>query len=88
MPPWAAAIVPDSKSSDDAVPPNGISMCVWASMPPGITYWPVASMTVSAVPSAVPGAVSATILPLSIHRSAANVSLAVTQVPFLMSVRI
>ena len=29
------------------VPPNGISMCVCASMPPGITYLPVASMTVS-----------------------------------------
>ena len=32
------------------MPPNGSSMCVWASMPPGITYLPVASMTVSTSP--------------------------------------
>ena len=27
------------------MPPNGISMWVWPSMPPGMTYLPVASMT-------------------------------------------
>jgi len=37
VPPNAAAIVPDSKSSADVVPPNGMSRWVWQSMPPGIT---------------------------------------------------
>ena len=88
VPPCAAATVPVSKSSDAVVPPNGSSMCVWQSMPPGITYWPFASIVSSAVPGTVPGAASAAILPLSIQTSAANVSLAVTTVPFLISVRI
>ncbi len=48
VPPNAAARVPVSKSSVDVVPPNGMSRCVWASMPPGITYMPVASITLSA----------------------------------------
>ncbi len=51
VPPCAAALVPVSKVSTENVPPNGISMCVCASMPPGITYFPVASMITSA-PSA------------------------------------
>ncbi len=42
VPPNAAARVPVSKSSDAKVPPNGSSMCVCTSMPPGITYLPVA----------------------------------------------
>ena len=37
VPPNAAATVPVSKSSDEVVPPNGMSRCVWTSMPPGIT---------------------------------------------------
>jgi hypothetical protein len=37
VPPWAAAIVPVAKSSDAVVPPNGSSMWVWASTPPGKT---------------------------------------------------
>ena len=45
VPPNAAARVPVSKSSLDVVPPKGMSRCVWASMPPGITYMPVASIT-------------------------------------------
>ena len=49
VPPCAAAIVPDSKSSADVVPPNGMSRCVWTSMPPGKHVLPVASMTRSAV---------------------------------------
>ena len=58
VPPQAAARVPVSKVSEAAVPPNGSSMWVWASMPPGMTYLPVASMTVStdaarSVPSSV-----------------------------------
>ena len=48
VPPNAAAMVPDSKSSAEVVPPNGMSMWVWTSMPPGRTYLPLASMTLSA----------------------------------------
>src|SRR5487761_919069 len=48
VPPQAAARVPVSNVSAENVPPNGISMCVCASMPPGSTYLPVASMTRSA----------------------------------------
>ena len=48
VPPNAAARVPVSKVSDDSVPPNGISMWVWGSTPPGSTRRPVASMTRSA----------------------------------------
>ena len=58
-PPHAAAMVPVSNVSEAAVPPNGSSMWVCASMPPGITYLPVASIVRSAVtprPAAWPGA--------------------------------
>ena len=48
VPPQAAARVPVSKVSEANVPPNGISMCVCTSIPPGSTYLPVASMTWSA----------------------------------------
>ena len=48
VPPQAAARVPVSNVSTEKVPPNGISMCVCASIPPGSTYFPVASMTRSA----------------------------------------
>ena len=48
VPPHAAARVPVSNVSADMVPPKGISMWVWASMPPGTTYFPVASTTRSA----------------------------------------
>ena len=48
VPPNAAAIVPVSKSSVDVVPPNGMSRWVWTSMPPGMTYWPDASIVRSA----------------------------------------
>ena len=49
VPPHAAARVPVSNVSAATVPPNGISMWVWPSTPPGMTYLPVASITVSAV---------------------------------------
>ena len=68
VPPQAAARVPVSKVSEARVPPNGISMCVCASMPPGITYLPVASMTCRRSPSrsapstVEPGASSAAIV--------------------------
>ena len=48
VPPWAAAIVPDSKSSEEVVPPKGMSRCVCTSIPPGMTSFPEASTTVSA----------------------------------------
>ena len=48
VPPWAAAMVPLSKSSAEVVPPNGMSRWVCTSMPPGITSLPEASMVVSA----------------------------------------
>ena len=47
VPPQAAAVVPVSKVSLALVPPKGSSMWVWASMPPGMTYFPAASITVS-----------------------------------------
>ena len=51
MPPQAAARVPVSKSSAEKVPPNGISRWVCTSMPPGMTYLPVASIDRSARPN-------------------------------------
>ena len=47
VPPHAAALVPVSKVSEATVPPNGISMWVCASTPPGITYLSVASKAAS-----------------------------------------
>ena len=48
VPPNAAATVPDVKSSQVVVPPKNISMCVCGSIAPGITYLPLASITLSA----------------------------------------
>ena len=48
VPPYAAARVPVSKVSEVTVPPKGISMWVWGSIPPGTTSRPEASITVSA----------------------------------------
>ncbi len=68
VPPHAAARVPVSNVSMASVPPNGSSKWVWASIPPGITYLPVASMTVStdaatSVPrSSEPGCSTATMV--------------------------
>ena len=50
VPPCAAASVPDSKSSMELVPPNGISRCVCASMPPGMMYFPAASIVAIGLP--------------------------------------
>ncbi len=92
VPPHAAARVPVSKVSDAAVPPNGSSMWVCASTPPGITYLPVASMTRSTVlarslPSSTePGASTPTMVSPSIRTSAALRPVAVTTVPPVMSV--
>jgi hypothetical protein len=51
VPPIAAARVPVSKVSLASVPPNGNCMWVCASIPPGMTYLPVASM-ISVLPPA------------------------------------
>ena len=51
VPPNAAETVPDVKSSQVVVPPKNISMCVCGSIAPGITSFPAASMTLSAVTS-------------------------------------
>ena len=48
VPPNAAAVWPDSKSSAVTVPPNGMSRCVCGSTQPGSTYLPDASITRSA----------------------------------------
>src|SRR6185437_5188359 len=102
VPPCAAAFVPVANVSTENVPPNGISMCVCASMPPGITYFPVASMTMSApVSVASAAAVTAAYVAVSVassrastaaifspttSTSAGSVPSAVTTVPPLISV--
>ena len=92
VPPQAAARVPVSKVSIAAVPPKGSSMWVWASIPPGITYFPVASMTVStdaatSVPrSCDPGCSTAAIVSPSMRTSACDRPVAETTVPPVMSV--
>src|SRR5262245_28754849 len=90
VPPCAAATVPVSKSSAEVVPPKGMSRWVCASMPPGRTYLPAASITTSAAGtvSRSEAWVSATILSPSIQTSAPKVSDAVTTVPFLIRVRL
>src|SRR2546428_2806100 len=85
VPPNAAARVPVSKSSDDFDPPNGMSMCVCASIPPGRTYFPVASIVLSAAMSSDKPIVE--IFSSSTRTSPLYLSVAVTTVPFLISVR-
>src|SRR5579859_6652476 len=90
VPPQAAARVPVSKVSAENVPPNGISMCVCASIPPGSTYFPVASMTWSAAgPASAPAtalASTAAIFSPATSTSASSVPDAVTTVPPLIRV--
>jgi hypothetical protein len=92
VPPCAAARVPVSKVSIAAVPPNGSSIWVCASMPPGITYLPVASITRStdaatSVPSRLlPGSSTARIVSPSTRMSAAARPVALTTVPPVMRV--
>lgn len=91
VPPQAAARVPVSKVSEAKVPPNGSSMCVWASTPPGMTYLFVASMMRSAVQgseTADPCAASAAMRPSSISTSAWISSDAVMTSPPRMRVRV
>src|SRR5215470_3418005 len=84
VPPQAAARVPVSKSSAENVPPNGMSRWVCTSMPPGMTYLPVASIDWSARPAKDPvcagSSKAATVWP-STSTSAANAPLAVTTMP-------
>lgn len=91
VPPQAAARVPVSKVSEAAVPPNGSSMWVCTSTPPGMTYSPVASSSRSAVQLAateLPVAASATTCSPSISTSAMVSSAAVTTSPLRMTVRV
>src|SRR5215217_9021382 len=89
VPPHAAARVPVSKVSEAAVPPNGSSMWVCTSMPPGMTYFPPASMVASALtPAAVPGAYSAAMVSPSTRTSIGTGPVAFTTVPPVISVRL
>src|SRR6202167_5706164 len=83
----AAARVPVSKSSLEVVPPNGMSRCVCASMPPGSSSMPVASTTSWTGSDGIPGRTSL-IVPPSINTSEAKVFSAVTTVPFLIRIPI
>ena len=85
VPPKAAARVPVSKVSLAKVPPNGSSMWVCTSIPPGMTHLPDASTVRSAVASrSVP--IMAIVSP-STSTSARVVASALTMVPPLISVR-
>src|SRR5271157_3526854 len=86
VPPNAAARVPLSKSSAEVVPPNGMSRWVCASIPPGITYSPLASITLSAAFASMPRRTSLIRSP-SIRTSALFVSFDVTTLPFRINVR-
>src|SRR6201996_6802589 len=89
VPPQAAARVPVSKSSTENVPPNGISMWVCTSMPPGMTYRRGAAWTRSGEPareSVWAGSSRAAIVSPSTRTSAGNVPVAVTTVPPRMRV--
>src|SRR5215813_4007850 len=84
VPPQAAARVSVSKSSAENVPPNGISRWVCTSMPPGMTYLPVASIDRSARPANEPvcaGSSRAMTVSPSMSTSAADDPVAVTRVP-------
>ena len=89
VPPNAAARVPVSKVSLANVPPNGSSMWVWTSMPPGITYLPVASMVSSAVDARRGQVAPDRRDRLAVDQDVGGVEpSAVTIVPLVMSVRI
>src|SRR5437667_7728601 len=83
--PNQAALWPVSKSSLEVVPPKGMSRCVWASMPPGSSNMPEASMTRPAASAGREGAMSRIFSP-STRMSAAKLRSAVTTVPLRMSV--
>src|SRR5581483_2390459 len=83
VPPNAAETVPDVKSSHVVVPPKNISRCVCGSIAPGMTYFPVASITFSAETSS-DSPISET-LPFSTNTSPTYSSAAVTIRPPLIS---
>src|SRR5215469_2691360 len=90
VPPQAAARVPVSKSSAENVPPNGMSRWVCTSIPPGMTYLPVASIDRSASPANEPvcaGSSRAAMVSPSMSTSAAADPVAVTTVPPRIRVR-
>ena len=79
VPPASAAAVPVSQSSAVTVPPNGMSMCVWPSMKPGITRAPETSTT--SAPSRGTSTPIASIVSPVTATSARNEPSAVTTVP-------
>src|SRR5215471_7530017 len=90
VPPQAAARVPVSKSSAENVPPNGMSRWVCTSIPPGMTYLPVASIDRSASPANDPvcaGSSRAAMVSPSTSTSARDAPVAVTTVPPRMRIR-
>src|SRR5579863_9131245 len=79
VPPQAADMVPERKSSQVTWPSQGCwSMWQWLSMPPGVTSLPFASMISSAVPRASPKAM---MRPPRIPMSQRNTSPAVATRP-------
>ncbi|MPM90653.1 hypothetical protein SDC9_137775 [bioreactor metagenome] len=82
VPPANPAAVPVKKSSAVTVPMKGSCMCVCGSIPPGITYCPLASRC-SAPAGACAAAASptATILPSTHNTSARSSRSAFTTVP-------
>ncbi len=82
VPPNAADVVALSNVSALAVPSaRGCSIWQWLSTPPGMTSLPVASISRSAGPSALP---NAAILPPWMPTSHKLLSVAVTTVPLRM----
>jgi len=80
VPPARPAAVPVKKSSAVTVPMKGNCMCVWVSIPPGITYWPLASITVAPA-GASSLSPTATILSPYTSTSALKARSALTTVP-------
>src|SRR5450830_514013 len=85
VPPASPAAVPVKKSSDVTVPMKGKFMCVWVSIPPGITYRPPASITVAPTGTGKFSPTAAIMSP-SISTSARKARSALTTVPPRISV--
>ena len=80
VPPASPAAVPVKKSSIVTVPMKGSCMCVCGSMPPGMTYWPPASITVAPAGASSPSPM-AVMRPPCVSTSARKARSAFTTVP-------